>query len=360
MPKRYSLILRKATNLFPPGWTDITPPYDHGGGLTYGVTWVTHDPSNPLRIFCCVDERGLWKSTDGGVTWTGGQTTPSTFGTTTTYFDSPFQIHFNPSGSGRVYLTQGVRGNSVGFWRSEDNGETWTKPAGFISVCSTVGNGQDVTELAIDPTDFNHILLMSHSPWSGLSLSNAGVLESFDAGETWTTHMPEPTWSAGTSGIHFLYDPATGQGNSTTWLVGTEGNGHWRTTNSGGSWTKVSNNNAVHGGQNHLYLPDGRLLIGAANYPMVSTDNGQTFSQITGLPNSYYFGFWTDGTRLFTSPSPLVGGGNYPMFTSPIGDAVNWTALNAQTFIDGPLRIDFASNVLRSAQWTAGLWAYQL
>jgi hypothetical protein len=86
---------------------------------------------------------------------------PSNTGdTTTSYIDSPIHVEVDPSNSQHLYVTQGVRGTTLGFWISNDGGNTWTKTAGFKNI--EAATTSDVTSMAVDPSNFNHVLVGSH------------------------------------------------------------------------------------------------------------------------------------------------------------------------------------------------------
>ncbi len=58
--------------LVPGVWSNLTPP---GVNLSladahFGTTVFDLDPSNPYVIYLCIDQQGLWKTSDGGSTWT--------------------------------------------------------------------------------------------------------------------------------------------------------------------------------------------------------------------------------------------------------------------------------------------------
>jgi hypothetical protein len=218
--------------------------------------------------------------------------------------------------------------------------------------------------MAVDPTNFNHILLGSHQMW-GANSSAPGIMETRDGGATWILHNIVSTLEKGSVAIAFLYDPATGQGDANTWLVETEGQGFWRTTNAGASWVKVADFHISHGGAQINYTSDGWVYSGAANYPVRSHDNGVTWEQLTnGLMNWYYYAVGSDGDTLYTQISYTGdngGQGSKPYMTAPQAGAGPWSAYQggSQTFTDGPfvMHYDAANKIMYSANWRAGIWA---
>lgn len=354
--------------LEPGVWTDISPP-DSGmvccpesGGNSYGVLLVEVDPSDPNTIYTGIDVLGIWKTTDRGSTWRrlGSPDEPST------YIDTPIRLRVNPNDSNHLYATQGVHGANLGFWVSRDGGDTWAMPQGFVEF-ATASATRDVTMMSVDAADFDHVILSSHSPWPGLN--NAGVMETKDGGETWVAHAPRAEWGAGTMGVSILNDPASGVGDPDTWLVGTDGQGMWRTTDAGESWTKVSDSSVPHGGGEIYYSPTGVLYAGATPYPIKSTDNGATweaFGGESGLAFSYYYTVYGDGTTLYTAPAytGTNAGVPQPFFTASEADGGPFTeyAGGVQEFIDGPyiMRFDSANRIMYGANWGAGLLAMKL
>lgn len=351
-------------NLTPGVWMNITPPAP-GLTQTFGSYYLEVSPVDPNVIYVAVDTLGLWRTTDRGSNWTR-LGTPATydFGPKTTYLDSASRVRVDPADANHLIATQGVRGSTLGFWVSHDAGATWNMPQGFRDIVSTATN--DVVSMAVDPTNFNHILLGSHSPWRG-SQKPGGVMESTDGGSTWILHPPVSTWPGGSFAIGFLYDPTTGQGNANTWLVGTDGDGFWRTTNAGSSWTKVSNFNIVHGGAQFSYTRDGTLYSGAQPYPVRSRDNGLTWEQITGLPSAFYYSVGSDDVTLYTQLSNTgdnAGRGPQPYMTAPEATGGPWTPYQggSQNFNDGPfvMSYDAANGIMYSANWRTGIWALKV
>jgi photosystem II stability/assembly factor-like uncharacterized protein len=364
--------------LTPGTWVNITPAginlspgccttYPNVGydTNTFGVDWVEIDPSNPYTLYACVDVQGVWKSTDGGSTWNRLGTPPSApnYGSTTTYIDSPIRVRVDPNDSKHLYATQGVRGDSLGFWVSHDGGETWTQPAGFLTAEKMATN--DVTTMVVDPTDFNHVLVGSHSPWAGMS--NAGILETTDGGDTFVLHPPESDWPSGSLGIVFLFDPASGVGNAQTWLASVGGVGLLLTSNSGSTWSTVSTYGTLHGGENEAYFAkNGAIYMGADNTMLRSVDEGASWTPVGPMTQDGYYQVLGDGNVLYAQAANTGQNstGPGPYLTSKETDGVTWTAYQGgvQKFTDGPyvMRFDSIHRILYSANWDQGLWALEV
>lgn len=148
-----------ANPVFTPGvWLNISPQTIDLSSAHYGSPEVDLDLSNPSTLYLCVDMQGLWKTTDGGSSWSRlGTPGDADTDTTTSYLDSPVRITVDPENSLHLYATQGVRGNTQGFWVSTDGGLHWKQPSGFITAKKIIGT-QDMTSFDVDPSDFNIVL----------------------------------------------------------------------------------------------------------------------------------------------------------------------------------------------------------
>jgi hypothetical protein len=337
--------------LTPGTWMNITPSQVSFAD-TFGANSIDIDPSSPLTLYASLDEQGIWKSTDGGTSWEQlGD--PSDIGDGTTgYLDSPIRVAVDPCNSQHLYATQGVRGQTLGFWVSNDGGQTWAWPPGFVQVVDSTTT--DVTTLAVDPADFSHVLVGAHSPWEQ---GDTGILESKDGGQTFTKHAPPGGLPSGSVGIGF-------GANGNTWLVNGDGGGTWRTENGGDTWTAVSDLEGTHGGAELYRDPTGILYFAGVGSPYRSTNDGVSWVPVNeGLPFAYYLSIVGDGTNLYTAPSfPDAGAMNgLPYFTTAISDGTNWSEHEdgAQTFDNGPYRMRYepVHGIVYSANWKAGIWA---
>ncbi|HEX3777779.1 MAG TPA: hypothetical protein VHV51_25100 [Polyangiaceae bacterium] len=344
-------------------WLNITPPSANVGATANATTFtncIGVDPCDSNVIYTCTSgftkdfqnvPAGVWKSTDAGGTWTK---------LADGVIDSPAGMAIGPNG--HIFVTDGVRGNTIGFWRSDDGGMTWAQPDSFqtLSKDPTISTS-DVSSIAVEPKNFKHVIVGYHSGWTdhGTYTNHAGIIESTDAGDSWTIHPPESSWTAGSQGVSFLFDPDKSVGDANTWLVAMDGAGFWRTTNAGSSWTQVSTTTVGHGGNDVYYSSAGVLYAGATDNILRSTDNGATFAPVSGnQAGGYYFTLIGDGTSMFAMADFDNGSAN-PFISSPEGDGNTWTKFNSQTFTRGPFKMAFdaTNSIVYSASWEAGLWA---
>lgn len=345
------------TGALKPGvWQNITPSQIDPSA--HACTDLQFDPSNPSTLYGFYgDGGGLWKSTNAGATWTqiGNFPMPNSLG----------RILIDPKNPMHMYATGSVSGNSLGFWVSQDGGNTWAIPAAFKAGAGTTWI-YDVYNIVADPTDFSHFLLTFHNGWPCCG-NNAGVVESNDGGDSYIVHAPPPGMDHG-QGIAFLYNPARGLGDKKTWLVGAGyGAGIYRTSDAGNTWNQVSPAQENHGGFDAHYSSQGFLFVGAIGGVERSTDNGLTWQQETqGLNGDpKYYSVIGDGSFLYTSESFVGVAYNQPMFVSPEGgptEGQKWSAYSAQTIADGPWKMVFdpTNRIIYNATWSAGAWALKV
>jgi hypothetical protein len=351
--------------LTPGVWKDITPPID-GFKQTYGVTTVEVSPVDPLTIYIPVSTMGFWRTTDGGSNWEqlGDKSKPpSDDGNTVYYLDAPVRLEVDPADPNHLYATQGVLGEQQGFWVSNDAGASWKRTPGWIEAMKTTT--RDVTHMEVDPTNFKHVILASHSPWVGMD--RAGILETKDGGESWVAHPPQPTWAPGSLGISFLFDPIHNRGTPDTWLVTTDADGFWLTKDGAKNWKKVTTINAPHGGAQAYITAEGHVYSGGVEFPSRSLDFGETWEWLrdSGMPYNYYYTIWGDGKTLYTQPS-FATQDERPgtWWSSPGNDGAKFTpyADGKQMFTNGPnmMRYDETNGILYAACWNAGFFALKV
>lgn len=330
-------------------WTSLNPSTVKFTGEPQDGPFVQGfaiDPCNSSTLYLCVDSfdpaqgGGLYKSLDAGATW-------KKIGP----LDEPVRVRVDPKDPLHLYVADGVRGDTLGFWVSKDGGDTWLKPDGWKALSPSVYVVDDLYDVAVDPADFSHALVTFHSPWvSGTAGQNAGVLETKDGGDTWTAHQPQSTWGAGLN-IWFL-------SNAKTWLLGTQADGYWRTEDSGATWVHVSTTPMFHGGGQLYKAKTGVLYLSSSTGVLRSSDDGVTWTSVGSVPPATsVFG---DGTRLYTHSAYLIG--SEPFYTSKESDGLTWTQLNSQAWTDGPFEMAFDAKqgIVYSANWGNGLIALKV
>ena len=146
-------------------WTDLS----HASGLptgTLGIVGVTVSPTNPDNVYAFVEaeDGGVFRSKDAGKTW---QRTSADHELTQRawYYG---RIFADPADAESVYVV------NVYFLRSKDGGKTWQR------IHVPHGDNHD---LWIDPAD----------PRRMIESNDGGVTVSEDGGLTWTTQDNQPT-----------------------------------------------------------------------------------------------------------------------------------------------------------------------
>jgi hypothetical protein len=202
-------------------------PLDGGGWLQC----VSGSPHNPCLVVAGVDVAGIFRSTNGGLSWTMVND-----GLVNQWDHAVADVAFAPSNSNRVYAATGTAHpeDYLGHLAvSNDAGQTWTIKDTILAFGGHYGVRQQGKIIVVDPCDADHL-------WVGTAYTNDGVMESTDGGDSWTSRGP-----ANVGVIYVLMadpcDPATlyaGAGaDEVNDMTGQKG--LWKSTNSGASWNKV-------------------------------------------------------------------------------------------------------------------------
>ncbi len=333
-------------------WVNISPPgvstNPNSPASNYGFQTVATDPRHPGTVYVGTCYQGLWKTTDGGNTWAKVNT-----GTNGPNLDTGriWSLAVDPFNANTLYAVNGY-GSGQGLWKSTDGGVDWSQ---MFSQSIMQSLSADVYDVTPDPYLANHVLVAFHGGWGGGA--DAGILESFDGGATWTIHNPISGWGAGHY-IMFL-------NNSSTWLLATQYDGFWRTSDSGATWTQVSTQNMQHGGEEIYHAANGAWYTGSVGALLRSTDNGASWTTVTpvaGTPDGYN-AVIGDGTTLYAQPAN-TGAANSPhsYYVSPENGGTTWVAQNNQSFSDGPMSMayDPVNHVVYSSNWDGGVWKLQV
>jgi photosystem II stability/assembly factor-like uncharacterized protein len=172
-------------------WQPLGP--GNAGGRTRALVIR---PDDPNTMYAGTVGGGVWKTTDGGQTWTPLTDLLPSIGIGALAMDpqSPDTLY---AGTGEFYTNTNTTGNTIrgaGIFKTTDGGATWTQLAG------TTGSSfwYYVNKLVISPNDSRRIYAAT---WDGIALS-------VDAGATWRTVLSRPGNQIGCQDLAIRTDQA--------------------------------------------------------------------------------------------------------------------------------------------------------
>jgi len=251
-------------------WESLGPNSTTGGYAGTGrINSVGFHPTNSSIIYVGSAGGGLWKSTDGGATWTPKTDFLGSIGISAIVVD--------PNTPSTIYIGTGdgdaSDNYSIGVLKSTDSGETWNTTGLTWNTSST----DLIRNMVMDPNDVNTILLAS----------NIGIYRTTNAGVTWSQVQ---------SG-NFYDVEMNPSGPSNTFYAATRDQ-IYKSSNNGSSWTlkyTVANANRLSiattaDNSNYLYVLSSGSSSGAngsSGYNGVfrSTDSGETYTSMSTSPN---------------------------------------------------------------------------
>jgi photosystem II stability/assembly factor-like uncharacterized protein len=342
-------------------WVDITPPgllheMSADPDKQYGFQTLRVAPSDPRVVYLGTTAQGIWRTTDGGVTWEKRNRwrpgDPGNCGDDRRHFlDSGRQagLVVDPFDADIVWTTN-LYGCNQGVFKSTDGGATWVQ---MLPESIRQRNGGNVSNLAIDPTDADHLLAGSRAAWNDGAV---GFLETVDGGVSWIVHDNHPEFDQ--NNVFFI--------DSTTWLVGVLYNGFYRTEDAGQTWMKVSDVELSHGVATLVRVPNGTLYVSGSHNLQRSTDNGLSWESVAPNSPDEYMAVVHDGNYLITCPSNTgnnTADPDPPYYRSPVDDGLTWTPWPEPGILpNGPAMMDFdpIRRILYSANWAVGVFKLQL
>ncbi|MBK5285106.1 MAG: glycosyl hydrolase, partial [Bacteroidia bacterium] len=159
----------RSISSFAGNWTFIGPPTSASLKGAGRLNFVRLHPTDPNTLFVGSPAGGLWKSTNGGTSWTTNTDfLPQVIGCT--------DLAIDPTNPNVMYLATGdgdaSDNYSVGILKSTDAGNTWNT----TGLSFSMGNRKAISKLLINPNNTNVVL----------AATSAGIFRSADAGSTFT------------------------------------------------------------------------------------------------------------------------------------------------------------------------------
>ncbi|MCI0436210.1 MAG: glycosyl hydrolase, partial [Gemmatimonadetes bacterium] len=284
------------------------------------IVFVGSGESNNLRSSSWGD--GVYKSTDGGRSWTH-------VGLSTSQHVPRILIH--PSNPDIVYVAAmgplWMSGGERGVYRTTNGGATWTR---VLEINETTG----ITDLVFDPTNpdllYAAAMQRERKAWSFVAGGPAsGIYKSIDAGLTWRRlERGLPAGDKGRIGI----DVSASQPRTVYAWVHAQDGGVFRSDDGGESWTRQSSISSLPWFTGQVRAdpknPDRVYHIGQAL--SVSNDGGRQWRRIGGSTHVDYHAMWIDPT----DPNHLSAGNDGGYYVSfDAGETWDFAAnLPASTF----------------------------
>lgn len=196
-------------------WTTLGPqtaiPTNGGAGR---VNCIVFDPSNSNTIYIGTPGGGLWKTTNGGTSWTTNTDELGTLGVS--------HLAIDPTNTNTMYLATGDNDAgdtySIGILKSVDGGLTWSA----TGLTWTANQLYRISKISINPTSTSTLV----------ATTSNGIYRSTDAGATWTQVQTGNFKDLDVNPSNYNEQYASFYGNGTASI--------YKSTNGGSTWTKLT------------------------------------------------------------------------------------------------------------------------
>jgi photosystem II stability/assembly factor-like uncharacterized protein len=269
---------------------------------TFHIGRIVIDPRNPDVVYVAAmghfwsanAERGVFKTTDGGRTWTKSLYISDRTGV--------IDLATDPSDSKTLYAGawQMVSGPESGIYRTSDAGRTWKKLGGGLPAGPLGRSGLDVSR---SNPRVVYTFLDNNAPYAGgakgRTIVGGEVYRSDDRGETWHRANTDDLYPVfGIYGWKFCDVRVSPANENEIYILG---NRMFHSTDGGRTYGRVGETirrvNALEGTAMHLDHHDlwidpadpKRLLLGNDGGVFTSYDGGATWLHLNNIPIAQFY-----------------------------------------------------------------------
>ena len=254
------------------------------------ISRIAVHPNNSELVYAAVmgniykeaDERGVYKSTDGGKSWRKVLFANAMAGAVDLVLDpnNPRIIYASTWRVQRTPYSLSSGGEGSALWKSEDGGENWkeiSQHEGFAE--GTLG----IIGVAVSPVNSNRVWAMVENQKEG------GLYRSEDGGKTWKKVNSERKLRQRAWYYTRLYADTADE--NIVYVLNVR---YHRSTDGGKSFTTHV---APHGDHHDLWIDPNnskRMIIGDDGGAQVSNDAGETWTTYHNQPTSQFYRVTTD------------------------------------------------------------------
>ncbi len=288
------------------GETTIRTDVSHGDGVYRstdgGKTWkhmgledtrfigkIRIHPQNPDIVYVAAlghafgpnDERGVYKSTDGGSTWHRVLFKSAKAGAVDLAIDpaNPRVLYAAIWETYRHFWQISSGGPDSGLWRSDDGGATWEEISDHPGLPSGIKGKIGV---ATSPARSGRV-------WALIEAKEGGLFRSDDGGATWELTSDNPDLR--TRAWYYMHLTADPQDEDTLYVNNLR---FWKSTDGGRNFCEIA---TPHGDNHDLWIDprnSRRMIQGNDGGACVSLNGGATWSSIYNQPTAQFYHLATD------------------------------------------------------------------
>jgi len=228
-------ILKDSSEAIPGNsWQPIGPAPLVSGSYKYSGRVSALAAVDANTVYAGAATGGIWKTTDGGTTWTALTDSQDSL--------AIGHIAIDPNNPNVVYAGTGESNMScdshygAGILKTTNGGASWTL------IGQSPFNETSISKIIVDPTNSNIVWAANTRGTGGfICISKGGtygIWKSTDAGNTWSLSLGNAqTGLSNSYAFDLLMDPT----NTQVLYAAIRESGIWKTTNGGSSWTKLTN-----------------------------------------------------------------------------------------------------------------------